>query len=242
MIDVPKAKAVAPPPGVKSGGGGSDSAGSPPAEGQTEKKVDVKAKIEQEGDASLDKSPTMQPGRSKPTDAKTPAPGPGGPQPEGKGMPPGGPPPGPMPGPSPELQKAQEILNNYLAGLLGQQPLDPNLGDELLNMPEGPDQLPDQMNRLIPKGTGNQRIGTIPAPNLPTGQMPNILRSANPGVQLVGGLPLEMVKGMQMKTGEESSPTGQPPSNAPAKKPPPGVKGKTPPVKEKGNVPPPPAK
>lgn len=231
MAVSPNAKPVAPPPGVKSSSPAAKGAppgdkGAPPpaASGKP-----LPPKPGEEVAPPPGGKPDMPPGKSAPTDAKTPAPGPGGPQPTGKGAPPPGPPPGPEPGYSQGLDDAIKFLKQYIGMEEATDDFNPGMADQLMNMPEGPDQIPDQMNRIIPKGTGNQRIGTIPAPNLPTGQMPNALRSANPGVQLVGGLPLEMVKGMQMKMGDEAGPGGQQSPSTPSKKPPPGVKGKTPP-------------
>ena len=208
----------APPPGMKGAPPAGDKGGPPPAAG---KPLPPKPGAEPEDGPPPGGKPDMPPGKSTPTDAKTPAKGPGGPQPPGKGEPPPGPPPGPELGPSDTLQEAQNLLDQYVRELMqGNVPGDPNIGNDLLNMPEGPDPIPDKMSSLIPKGTGNQRIGTIPAPNLPTGQGMPMQRSANPGVQLVGGLPLNQVQGY-MDVGKEGGPGGQGPE-APPKKPPPG--------------------
>ena len=206
-----------------------DKGGPPPAAG---KPLPPKPGAEPEDGPPPGGKPDMPPGKSAPTDAKTPAKGPGGPQPPGKGEPPPGPPPGPEPGYSEDLSRAVDFLRQYIGLEPAPDGLDTTMGDKILGMPEGPDPIPDKMSSLIPKGTGNQRIGTIPAPNLPTGQGMPMQRSANPGVQLVGGLPLNQVQGY-MDVGKEGGPGGQGPE-APPKKPPPGVKGKQPPVPPPG--------
>jgi hypothetical protein len=169
------------------------------------------------------------PGRKPPApDAKTPPPGKGGPQPEGKGAPPEGPPPGPMPGPSPELQRAQELLNEYVQGLIQGSGMDPNAlqqTEQLLNAPETPDPTPGAMSNLVPKGTGGQRMGSIPSPGLPTGQMPPRVSPANPGVNLVGGLDRSLVEGMMMKTDTPEKENQQQPQSK-GKPIPPGIKKK----------------
>lgn len=221
---LPKAKPTAPPPGMKGPPPG-DKGGPPAGSG---KPLPPKPGAEPEaGGPPPGGKPDMPPGKSAPTDAKTPAPGSGGPQPPGKGAPPPGPPPGPEPGYSEDLSRAVDFLKQYIGLEPSPDDLDVSMGDKILNMPDGPDPLPDKMNSLIPKGTGNQRIGTIPAPNLPTGQAIPMQRSANPGVQLVGGLPMDLVKGMQQKIGDENPQAGgsQVPS-APPKKPPSGMKEK----------------
>lgn len=145
-------------------------------------------------------------GKEAPPDAKTPPEGKGGPQPEGKGAPPEGPPPGAMPGPSPELQKAKDLLDQYVAGLMQGTPMDPSALGQFPNTPESPDPLPGAMSSILPKNTAGQIIdqgpGRIPSPGLRTGQGP-----AAPGVQLVGGLPRAQVEAMQMKM--DGPPQGQ---------------------------------
>lgn len=172
--------------------------------------------------------PGMPPAKgAPPTDAKTPAPGKGGPQPEGKGAPPEGPPPGPEPGDSEQLKQAKELLQQYIDGLINGSGMDPNAlqaTEQLINMPETPDPTPGAMSNLVPKGTGGQRMGAIPSPGLPTGQMPLRVSPANPGVQLVGGLPLAQVQGMQMKI-DAPSDQSQGKNVKPGSKPlPPGIK------------------